>query len=416
MKKITLIVLMIWSTNSFSQVFPIDFSDPSDAMNCFDCTFTLTTDAGNDVGQVAGGGLAFDTAQLNLAENLDLSDDANNTITFRIKAIADYGTRTHLLKFEGGSGPNTELSFTTSGTAWQDITLDYGSGLGNYDLLVLFTDFNNTDSGTYLIDDFAGGTNVPPPPSPQTPAPTPTTPDNEVLVVYGDTGGYTNIWVSDYSFGGSEIIDLDASASVNESIKMDFSCCGYGEGTNPGVVTDLSAYDYLQFDYWSNAATQIRFILIEEDGAVNEFFYELPTEEAFVFDQWTHVEIPLSFFENLGFSKDKFFQYKLGTLSDLDVGIVYFDNIYFSTNPLSVNDFVKTKFKVYPNPTQHSWNLLANENIISIQLFDVLGKEVLFLKPNSNQVNLEASKIVNGLYFAKIYTDKGLHTQKLIKK
>ena len=115
MKKITVLVFLFATTLGISQVLPIDYSDPADVMNCFDCGFMLTTDAGNDVGQIAGGGLLYDTAQLNLAENLDLSDDANNTITFRIKPIAEYGTRTHLLKFEGGTGPNTELSFTTTG-------------------------------------------------------------------------------------------------------------------------------------------------------------------------------------------------------------------------------------------------------------------------------------------------------------
>ncbi|MGS2726454.1 T9SS type A sorting domain-containing protein [Psychroserpens sp. BH13MA-6] len=419
MKTTAQLLVMLFAICSFGQVMPIDFSDPSDAMNCFDCSFTIADDGGNPVGSIAGGGLLYDTAQLNLAENLDLSDDANNTITFRMKPLADYGTRTHLLKFEAGTGPDTELSFTTSGTDWQIITLDYGAGLGDYSLMVFFPDFNNNDVGTYLVDDFAGGTNVTPVPELETPSPTPTTPDNEVLSIYGDTGGFTNIWTSDYSFGVTTVVDTDPSAAVNNTLKMDFSVAGYGEGTNPGTVTDVSAYNYFHFDYWTSNATQIRMILIEEDGSVFEYFYELPTQEAFVFDTWTSVDIPLSFFTNQGFSTDKFFQFKIGTESDLNTGIAYFDNLYFSVNPgtnLSVTDLELNNMTVYPNPSENHWILNSNSILSSIEIYDVLGKQVLLINPSSTMVEIDASTLKTGLYFAKIRSANGGRTLKLIKK
>ena len=419
MKKITFIVVLLTSSFGLAQTFPIDFSDPLDVINCFDCTFTLTTDAGNDVGSIAGGGLLYDTAQLNLAENLDLSDDANNTITFKIKPIADYGTRTHLLKFEGGTGPNVELSFTTTGTTWQNISLDFGSGLGNYDLLVFFPDFNNTEVGTYLVDDFAGGTNVAPIPELDVPSPIPTTPDSEVLSVYGDTGNFSNLWTSDYSFGVTTVVDTDPTAAVNNTLKMDFSVAGYGEGTVPGTVTDVSGYGYFHFDYWTTNATQIRMILIEEDGAVFEYFYELPTEEAFVFDTWKSVDVPLTFFTAQGFNADKFFQYKLGTLSDLFTGIVYFDNLYFTVNPgtsLSVKDFELNTFNVYPNPTNNHWIIQSAKTIHKVEVFDILGKQVLSIGSNTSNVTIDASHLKSGLYFAKVDTDLGTKTVKLIKE
>nr|WP_321222605.1 T9SS type A sorting domain-containing protein [uncultured Psychroserpens sp.] len=420
MKKIIQLLIILTVSFNYAQVFPIDFSEPEDAMNCFDCAFALTTDNGNDVGSITGGGLDYDTAQLNLVQNLDLSDDNNNTITFRIKPIEDYGTRVHLLKFEGIPGTETQLSFTTTGTDWQNITLDYGPGLGSYSLLVFFPDFESAAIGTYLVDDFAGGTNIAPVPELDTPSPTPSTPDNEVLSIYGDTGGFTNIWVSDYSFGEATIVDTNPGAAINNTLKIDFSIAGYGEGTEPGTITDVSAYNYFHFDYWSSDATQIRMILIEEDGAVQEYFYELPTQQSIVFNEWTGVDIPLTFFTNQGFSLDKFFQYKLGTLSDLDTGIVYFDNLYFSVNPatnLSVKDFNLNQVTVYPNPTNNVWKVITqNQNMSSIYIFDVLGKNVLSMHPNSNEVNIDASNLNEGLYFATINTQNGSETIKLIKK
>ncbi|MCK8479832.1 T9SS type A sorting domain-containing protein [Psychroserpens algicola] len=403
-------------TFAYGQTFPIDFSEPEDVMNCFDCTFTVTTDNGEDVGSISGGGLAFDTAQLNLAQNLDLSDDNNNTITFRIKPIAEYGTRTHLLKFEGGTGPDTELSFTTTGTDWQMISLNYGPNLGNYDLLVFFPDFNNNQVGTYLVDDFAGGTNVQ---ELEIPSPTPTTPDNEVLSVYGDTGGFTNIWTSDYFFGEATVVDTDPTNAINNTLKLDFSVAGYGEGTNSGVVTDVSAYNYFHFDYWTSDATQIRMILIEEDGSVQEYFYELPTQEMLNYNEWTSVDIPLTFFTSQGFDLDKFFQFKVGTLSDLDTGIAYVDNLYFSVNPgtsLSVQDLETMTLSVFPNPTHNNWVIKAAQPVESIIIYDTLGKQIKTLNPHTNTASIDASGWQKGIYFARINLAQRSQVIKLIKK
>lgn len=406
---------------------PFNFSDPAQLMTGDNCVTSLTTDAGNDVLQVIGGGQLYDNAQIVFSQNVDLSDSANNTITFRVKALAPLTSGNHLFKFESGSDgdASVELPFTTTGTDWQTVSLDFdnapGDNPGNYSKMVIFTDFNNTESGTYLFDDIAGGTNVSPTPDLEEQSPTPTTPNAEVLNIYSDTGGFTNNWTSDYTFGERTLVDTDNSAGVNEAMKIDFSIAGFGEGTNPGVVTDVTSYGFLHFDYWADVnATQIRMILIEDDGSVQEYIYELSDtgQQPIVTETWTGVDIPLTHYTSLGFSKDKFFQYKLGTSSDLVSDIVYFDNIYFSVNQatsLGVEEFELTGLKVYPNPSQNEWTVKSNSDITSIMLFDVLGKKVMELNPNSLMGKISASELVKGVYFAKITSNTKISTVKLIK-
>jgi hypothetical protein len=162
MKKITLLFILMIGSLGFSQVLPFNFSSPSHLMTGVEgSTTSRISDAGNDVLQIVGGTAPYDHATVTLAQNVNLADDNNNTITFRIKSnVVDQ--RTHLLKFEQGvGGPATaELTFTTTGTAWQNISLNFPAGLGNYAKIVLMTDFNNALTGTYTIDDFAGGTNI----------------------------------------------------------------------------------------------------------------------------------------------------------------------------------------------------------------------------------------------------------------
>ena len=137
--------------------------------------------------------------------------------------------------------------------------------LGNFGRLVIIPDVNNSTVDTYLVDDMMGGTNFVLPADPASPAPSPNAPNDEVLSIYGDTGGFTNIWTPDYSFGAyAAELDLDPSGSENLAIKMDFNEQGYGQGTDD--VTDISAYNYLHLDYYTGYATQMRIIFIENDG------------------------------------------------------------------------------------------------------------------------------------------------------
>jgi len=277
---------------------------------------------------------------------------------------------------------------------------------------VLVTSQNGTVTKTYNVNFVATFPN---------PSPMPGTPDNQVLNIYSDTPGYTNTWVPDYSFGTySAMPDLDPSDNVNQAIKMNFSVAGYGQGKT--VVTDISQYQWVHFDYFADASSnEIRFILIaNNNGPVNEYNYELRTEGSDgVLHQgsWQSVSVPLSFFEGKGFNKANFFQYKLGTSSNLVSNIVYFDNIYFSTvePTMGTNDFHQVACSAYPNPTRGQWNISATETISSVQLFDVTGKQVRMIEPNELTATLDASGLSTGMYFAKIKTENGSKTVKLIR-
>lgn len=277
---------------------------------------------------------------------------------------------------------------------------------------VLVTSQNGSATKTYTVNFVASFPN---------PSPLPGTPNAEVLSLYGDTAGYTNIWTPNYAFGGfSGKPDLDLTeGGVNEAIKMNFAVAGYGEGTD--LVTNISAYNWLHFDYFADSnSNEIRFIVIGNNGGVNEYVYELRTEGSngtLVQGSWQSVNVPLSFFEGLGFNKSTFFQFKLGTSSDLVSDIVYFDNIYFSgVQPtLKTDSFDKVAFSAYPNPTQNKWNITASQNITSLELFDVTGKQIKTLQPNALNAVVDASELSKGIYFAKVATEGGSKTVKLVK-
>lgn len=103
--------------------------------------------------------------------------------------------------------------------------------------------------------------------------------------------------------------------------------------------------------------------------------------------------------------------------------VSYFDNISWeglklkeAQSVLSIEEFDTTVFKIYPNPTQNVWNISTSNQVVnSVQVFDVLGKQVLSLNPNSVNVRIEATELPKGLYFAVIETKTGRNSLKLIK-
>ena len=94
----------------------------------------------------------------------------------------------------------------------------------------------------------------------------------------------------------------------------------------------------------------------------------------------------------------------------------YFDDVQQSGTLGTENrDF--HSIKVFPNPTEASWTVQTSGfPMSSIQVFNVLGKKVVALWPNSRETKIEASNLESGLYFAQIKTADGIHSIKLIKK
>jgi hypothetical protein len=85
---------------------------------------------------------------------------------------------------------------------------------------------------------------------------------------------------------------------------------------------------------------------------------------------------------------------------------------------MSVNTVDETLFKLHPNPTQDQWTITTvhSQEIISIQLYDYLGKEIMTLAPHSNVSIIYVNDLVAGIYFAHIKTAAGSKTLKLVKQ
>jgi len=168
--------------------------------------------------------------------------------------------------------------------------------------------------------------------------------------------------------------------------------------------TDASEETYVHFNYWTNDATKFALRINSENPLTNDKQYKLGVggNEQIIKNTWTSVYIPLSYFSSRGVNLKDLFQYNFVDAGG--VGTIFIDNIFFtSENNLNVNNINTSNFEVYPNPTNSNWNITTNNQIISsVKLYNVVGKKIMTLSPNSNATTIDSDDLKPGLYFAKI--------------
>jgi ELWxxDGT repeat protein len=96
--------------------------------------------------------------------------------------------------------------------------------------------------------------------------------------------------------------------------------------------------------------------------------------------------------------------------------LFYTDYDFTLSNPEFTQNTSRNSIIVYPNPTTSKVYIKTSENVIlqNIQLYDLLGKEVIITKQNNNEIDL--SNLVNGIYLIKVSTDKSMYTGKIVLK
>lgn len=83
---------------------------------------------------------------------------------------------------------------------------------------------------------------------------------------------------------------------------------------------------------------------------------------------------------------------------------------------LSVEDFDNNKINVSYNSNLKALNLESNSaEFTSVEVYDILGKQVLSKSLNSNQETINLNNINNGVYITKVSTANGVRTLKFVK-
>jgi hypothetical protein len=369
------------------------------------------------------------TKSAKLTTNKTMTVDVYCSQAFNILVKVDQGG-------VGAPASATAQAYTTPGQ-WQTLTFNFNVPMdntavanGEYQKIIFFGNWNSTNNGfnnplttlTYYVDNIrAQEATITPPsdPIPSTPAPIPTAPNANVYSIYNDTNNYTTTFPVLYQFGTlSGEPDLDSSAAVNKAYKFNFGVAGWGQGE---AMANVTSYGFVSFDYWAQPGLPngFKFVMISNNGTVVEKSYQIGTNESLVTGQWKKVEIPMSYFTNLGFAATNFFQWKVSPFADsvTNAGFVYIDNILLTTTSLLNNSsFNLNKVSLYPNPTSNILNIECTASIQAITVYNVLGQEVMNRELNNTSVALDVSGLNSGIYVVKTVVDGITSSTKFIKE
>ncbi|WP_299891104.1 T9SS type A sorting domain-containing protein [uncultured Lacinutrix sp.] len=83
---------------------------------------------------------------------------------------------------------------------------------------------------------------------------------------------------------------------------------------------------------------------------------------------------------------------------------------------LSVVDFNKETFKLYPNPANEFVQFESNKEISKVVIFNLLGQEMISIKTNARQATLDVSNLTQGSYLMSFYIEGLLVNSKVILK
>lgn len=71
---------------------------------------------------------------------------------------------------------------------------------------------------------------------------------------------------------------------------------------------------------------------------------------------------------------------------------------------------------VYPNPIKDFISVKSSENISALNIYNILGEEVLSMNIDRNDVKIDMSDFSEGIYWIRIQTSKELITKKIVKE
>nr|WP_315218802.1 T9SS type A sorting domain-containing protein [uncultured Flavobacterium sp.] len=381
-----------------------------------------------------GGNTYTLTFRARAAANRNISVNIQNTgiwnDQFRNNAVALTTTMTDYsyVFVATSTNANAQLNFhmanmgtnTTAAVYIDDVTLT---------LTASNTCTNNVQDGTETGVD-CGGTCGPCPVPPATAA---TTPPNrapaDVVSVFSDK--YTNVVPSGVETFGAATYTNFTIVNPNDTRRLTVTANGQGMQYLylVGAPLDLTNFTNMHIDFYIEGAVQagqeFQVFLLNfgawPSGAGSTKLFKNFDVNAIGSGAWYSADIALNTFNDTPLTRDKISLVQIvvnGGAGAPAFGPVYIDNIYFHKNTtLATKKFEIAGLNVYPNPARDSWTVTTqNINMSSIEVFDVLGKNVLSLKPNAIEAKVDASRLKTGVYFAKINTIDGSSTLKLVKE
>jgi hypothetical protein len=356
---------------------------------------------------IRDGGEFWSGSKVLLSNNLDFSSMWQ--ISMKVYTTAPVGTRIKL-ELEGPNGTTNLDDLTTLSGEWETISWNFDGQLNDFDRLNFIFDFGQVGDGsatsTFLFDDVQQvvGPALPEPLAASLPI------DFEASVVTSD---FTNVFGAITSIVPNPQMDSDnPSATVGQFVRS---------GGAPWAQSKLVLTDFMDYSTLSSISmkvytdapvgTLLKFkVESTETGAANERDMFTTVSGAWETYSWDFAGDPPVYNVltlMLGYA----------TTNDASPNATFlFDDIEQTVSIVSTDQLSNLEgLSCYPNPAKDRLTITSdNKTIETIVLFDLLGRQVTVVHPNSREVTIDVADFARGVYIAKISTPSGMGSLKLM--
>ena len=428
MRYFILVTFTLFSFICSAQSLPIDFESSVTTADFIDFdggTASVIANPQNNSGNtsakvaqiVRDGGQLWSGSKIELSNNLDFTTD--NSITMKVYSTAPAGTVVKM-KLEGAGETERDVVTTLSGS-WETLRWDFTGTAGTMNNIVFMFDFGNIGDGsansTFLFDDVQqvfGGTQIDLPV------------DFEGLTV--------NHTMSDFGGNISSLV-VDPTNSINRVIQVikpveAAAWAGTTIGTPAGFLTDIPltlTESVMKVNVWSpDAGIPVRLKVEDSDDPTHTCETQTNTT---VTGGWETIEFDFTNqaqgTESLEVGLSKGWTYNMASIFfnfDTDGATAgkktyYFDNVVFGDVVIDLDLFTAIEgLSVYPNPSNAQWTVTSDNALITqIEVFNIEGKLLRTLTVNNTNTTIDATDLIDGLYYARVQTEAGNTVLKLLK-
>lgn len=361
---------------------------------------------------VRDGGEFWAGSKIFLDNTIDLS--AEWQISMKVYTTAPIGTRIKL-ELENATG-STNLDYLTTVTgAWETATWNFDGQANDYDRIQFLFDFGNVGNGAttsiFLFDDVQQelGPAIPEPVATTLPI------DFETSVVTSD---FTNFFGAITTVIPNPQIDANnPSLTVGQFLRSGGAGFMRSKLTLTAPLTNMSSFGTITMKIYTDApvGTILKFKL--ENIVPNAFGKEADALTT-VSGEWATYTWDLS---NADSPIYDVLTLMLGYngANDASANATFlFDDIQIVANLSNGADETLNmeEINMFPNPAKDIVTISSkNASIKTIAIFDILGNLVIELQPNNREASIDISKLASGLYIAKVSTETGTGSLKIIK-
>jgi len=90
------------------------------------------------------------------------------------------------------------------------------------------------------------------------------------------------------------------------------------------------------------------------------------------------------------------------------------ETLHINNSTTGINQIGNSSLSVFPNPASNFIQIQSEEDIQTIDLLNVSGQIVKQYQPKTNNFTIDLDQIQKGIYFIKIYTEKGIEINEIL--